>query len=157
MCVPLVAASLGEVHPAHVVVPRPQKPHKTPCWDFACAAQPHPFPLARSRDAPWEGVGTIPNFSGSSSDTGWSGEKWRSRIQDMLVALLQRGFGTEMQGGKELFLYLSLNMERVGHLTLSFCTFQDPGKMSSKSSCHDASIFLWDKIFLQLFLYYKFI
>lgn len=75
----------------------------------------------------------------------------------MLVALLQRGFGTEMQGGKELFLYLSLNMERVGHLTLSFCTFQDPGKMSSKSSCHDASIFLWDKIFLQLFLYYKFI
>lgn len=62
----------------------------------------------------------------------------------MLVALPQKGFGTEMQGGKELVLYLSLNMERVGHLTLSFCTFQDPGngKMCSKSSCRAASISL---------------
>lgn len=132
---------------------------KPPAGIFACADLPHPFPLARSRDAPWEGVGTIPNFSWGSSSTGWSGEKWGSMIEDVLVALHQRGLGTEMQGGKELVLCLSLNMKRMGHLTLSFCAFQDPGngKTCSKSSCHGASISLWDKVFLQLFLYYKFI
>lgn len=106
MCVALEAACLSEVHSVHVVVPQPQKPHRTSSWGFACADQPHPFALARSRDAPWEGVGAIPNFSGGSSYTGWSGEKWGSRIEDVLVALHQRGFGTKMQRGKELVLSL---------------------------------------------------
>lgn len=159
MFIPLPAACLGEVNPVHAEVPCPQKTHKTSSWNFACADLPHPFPLARGRDALWEGVGTIPNFSVGSRDTEWSGEKRWSRIEDVLVALHQRGFGTEMQGGKELVLCLNLSMKRVGHLTLSFCTFQDPGngKTCSESSCCAASVSMWDKIFLQLFLYYKFI
>lgn len=60
---------------------------------------------------------------------------------------------------RAFFLRLSPNMKRAGYLTLSSCAFPGPGdgKLCSKSSSRPASTSWWGKIFLQQFLYHKFV